>query len=1690
MSRKYMALSFLLIMLLGGIGLVHAVEADVVPKGQLEPAPYASKYAYRDQNPVSRTLIWEEDFEVANPGWTNIDGWYIGVDPYKGSISGLNSAFTENPYADDADYLLMSPEIPLPALPQANYQYNLELWHWWQTESSYDFARILVFVDGMLDDTILMQSGDQDWVLGAYDISRYAGQTLQFGFALEADESGAYAGFGIDDLKIYLDEYYYELELDLLSLNAQNFPFIYASLALQMGELDVTDLDPSQFAAYENDFLQSNFFTVVPPSTGEGSRLADIVFIMDNSGSMGPYITAISQNVTNFINNLMGSGVDSALGLCRYGASENSGNPILEDSGILTTDLDYFRDNVWARNVVTGGHEPGYYSMTHSLANFSWRPGSQKVMIIITDETPAQGSVGMQAALDACVENGAILFALSTSGLFHTFTPITEATGGDVFDLYSSFDVILDQISQIIVSNYIISYRSSNPFFDGTLRNVRFTVNHLGQTAEDTGAYVPGQAPGIMRHPDTIALDEQALYDNLPINIKILISDSHPPYTSSATMYYRTLQARNFVAVPMQNMGGDLWEAEIPAAAAQTPGVSYYFSATDGVSTSSLPSSEPVNNPFTIAILPNEPPIVNHQPIVQVAYHNPVGVQAIITDDTDYVDSVVLYYRRYGQLSYTATDMDYLGADLYQAVIPGDVVANFGVEYYIRAKDNFGLVGPSGFPDHPHYAAALLEGTLIPPGDLTNLHFTAANSPYYISGSITVPVGSTMIVDPGCELYFAPNATLTVQGGIIAQGSLFASQSPALAFRGIHIDSAQGEVDFQDCEIQDAINALTIENSGGSYQGLDITTQMLYTGAYGVKIIGDSSPMLEDMMILGYARGIIVENSSENRSGSALTRASSPTLTNIRIRNSSSSSRNGSVGISAVGDVALMVDQAILEDFAIGIDYDGSEIIAGRQLPIIRGLMIRTDETDPANTLRGAVGARFVNLPGLQLGTEDKSVRIIGYDLGIQMQNELGRAGSPTLTNIRIRNTGSASRTVTQGISIVGDIGADMSNIELHNLPLGIDYQGLPSQSPFLQDIQINYSDPTFDDIIAIHFKDMGFSLAHGIIIHNLPSGRNPANLDAKAFVVDNSELVIMQSTIWGLTHALEALNGAEASLQYSIVWGAEAGELATPILENGGQAFVHNSNVSVVGGVYPGMNNKDMDPLFAGAQEGNFFLRPRSPLRGSEPYIGALPYSYAALADWHSKTFAPGWNMTGVPYLLEEGYDAPLQVFGQDLAPFTVHPTYTSILQINPNAMPDSLGHVVLNPATAYSVPSVVRPGVGYWVRNPNPHPVDVHFFGYQEPDEYVLDLLGDTNTWFMLSNPYDYPVKASDDSIELEGMITPTVLHFNPATNGYDMIDLTQDEEIPPMSSFLLLAQGATDKVRFKFPQNGSRRNQNQERQVYAASEEEPGQNPDPAWQILLNAHSDGYSAQVAMGVAEDAEHQYDPMDVPAPPQLPFALGSQLKLYIDNQSWVDFGGYYLRDIRNVEARFESWDLLLDLEDLLVDGLLETTISLSLNQASKIPESVKLSLIDPLGSHSVDIRDQEMILRVAIDAQNANAHQQPWLIPLRLEARSTALDSDSRQQVILSAQNYPNPFNPSTIIGYTLGKESYVELDIYNVKGQLVRRLHSGTQQQGNHSVTWDGRDSTGRESSSGFYFYRLRAGGEKLSRKILMLK
>jgi hypothetical protein len=86
--------------------------------------------------------------------------------------------------------------------------------------------------------------------------------------------------------------------------------------------------------------------------------------------------------------------------------------------------------------------------------------------------------------------------------------------------------------------------------------------------------------------------------------------------------------------------------------------------------------------------------------------------------------------------------------------------------------------------------------------------------------------------------------------------------------------------------------------------------------------------------------------------------------------------------------------------------------------------------------------------------------------------------------------------------------------------------------------------------------------------------------------------------------------------------------------------------------------------------------------------------------------------------------------------------------------------------------------------------------------------------------------------------------------------------------------------------------------------------------------------------------------------------------------------------------------------------------------------------------------------------------------------------------------QNYPNPFNPTSIIKFSLNKESKVELKIYSIIGEeLTTLIQNKTMAAGNHEIEFNAL-STNQQLSSGVYFYRIIAEGFTDVKKMILLK
>lgn len=81
--------------------------------------------------------------------------------------------------------------------------------------------------------------------------------------------------------------------------------------------------------------------------------------------------------------------------------------------------------------------------------------------------------------------------------------------------------------------------------------------------------------------------------------------------------------------------------------------------------------------------------------------------------------------------------------------------------------------------------------------------------------------------------------------------------------------------------------------------------------------------------------------------------------------------------------------------------------------------------------------------------------------------------------------------------------------------------------------------------------------------------------------------------------------------------------------------------------------------------------------------------------------------------------------------------------------------------------------------------------------------------------------------------------------------------------------------------------------------------------------------------------------------------------------------------------------------------------------------------------------------------------------------------------------QNYSNPFKPATSIKYSIGKESFVTLKVYDALGREVKTLVSRVQHPGEYKVSIKANNL-----STGIYFYTLRSDKYQSTKKMLLLK
>ncbi|MBN1756352.1 gliding motility-associated C-terminal domain-containing protein [bacterium] len=295
-----------------------------------------------------------------------------------------------------------------------------------------------------------------------------------------------------------------DINLSIRQVAPDNFPLIQ-SLVYVTDEDDrtVEGLTARNFIAHEDGTRQ---YPLIVRNLG-GGGMADIVFVIDDTGSMGWIISDVQARVGAFADSLAMIGINYRLGLVTFKDETDFDGTRFGLGYELTSDIDLFQDMV--DGVVASGGGDGPETSLDAIADalhfLEFRPGARIVIIMITDNNPhyrGDGTTYSDITLDECVDSllsyNSVCFVVSSDYYSSFYTgpgTLTDETGGTWYDLDYPFDEILEQISEFIRGGYYVSYTTSNSVADCGIRHLNLEVQFVGLDDDDETPFMAPCGP-------------------------------------------------------------------------------------------------------------------------------------------------------------------------------------------------------------------------------------------------------------------------------------------------------------------------------------------------------------------------------------------------------------------------------------------------------------------------------------------------------------------------------------------------------------------------------------------------------------------------------------------------------------------------------------------------------------------------------------------------------------------------------------------------------------------------------------------------------------------------------------------------------------------------------------------------------------------------------------------------------------------------------------------------------------------------------------------------------------------------------------------------------------------------------------------------------------------------------------------
>ena len=216
---------------------------------------------------------------------------------------------------------------------------------------------------------------------------------------------------------------------------------------------------------YDKSYLGCPYCNKHEELAGKAShKAANIVFIIDTTGSMTSYITSVQERVNAFADRLTEKKIACNLGLIGFGDVPYGESPTVYN---FTKDINKFKSQVSSIPRTSGGDLPessldALETGMNMIKGMERKKNEKSIFVLITDAPPHDPTVSgknTKAIYTALKNNDIITYVLSQrdSDCTRAFTPITTATGGKYYNIHDNFYDILDDMATSIVkfmSNY------------------------------------------------------------------------------------------------------------------------------------------------------------------------------------------------------------------------------------------------------------------------------------------------------------------------------------------------------------------------------------------------------------------------------------------------------------------------------------------------------------------------------------------------------------------------------------------------------------------------------------------------------------------------------------------------------------------------------------------------------------------------------------------------------------------------------------------------------------------------------------------------------------------------------------------------------------------------------------------------------------------------------------------------------------------------------------------------------------------------------------------------------------------------------------------------------------------------------------------------------------------------------------